>query len=134
MCDVTAGSELPDMSEVHPTNVTETRGGKAKFHCWVQSASQPEVEWLKRFPDGFRQDMNLLYANTSLVIGQDHYQSMTCFHQDKEIKNRAECVQVKHLIVSRANSRGPKTMGFSAREKYHPFIKFLISDQSLRLA
>ncbi len=129
MCDVTAGTELPDMSEVHPTNVTETRGGRAKFHCWVQSASQPEVEWLKRFPDGLREDMNRLYANTSLVIGQDHYQSMTCFPTDKEIKNWLECIQVEHLVVSRR----PKTMGFSG-EEFHPFIKFLISDQRLRLA
>lgn len=67
------------MSEVHPSNVTEFRGGRATFHCWVHSVgtSQPEVEWLKRLPAGpVRNDLNL-YSNTSLVVGKDHYQSMT---------------------------------------------------------
>lgn len=70
-------SAVSDMSEVHPTNVTEFRGGRAKFHCWVRSTSLPEVEWLKRLPGGpFRSDMSL-YPNTSLVVGEDHYQSKT---------------------------------------------------------
>lgn len=70
-----ADSTVPDMSEVHPSNVTEFRGGRAKFHCWVRSTSRPEVEWLKRLPGGpVRNDLNL-YSNTSLVVGQDHYQS-----------------------------------------------------------
>ena len=67
------------MSEVHPSNVTEFRGGRAKFHCWVHSVgtSQPEVEWLKRLPASpVRNDLNL-YSNTLLVVGKDHYQSMT---------------------------------------------------------
>lgn len=74
-------STVPDMSEVHPSNVTEFRGGRAKFHCWVRSTSRPEVQWLKRLPGVVgggpvvRNDLNL-YSNTSLVVGQDHYQSI----------------------------------------------------------
>ena len=67
------------MSEVHRSNVTEFRGGRATFHCWVHcvGTSLPEVEWLKRLPASrVRNDLNL-YSNTSLVVGKDHYQSMT---------------------------------------------------------
>lgn len=64
------------MSEVHPANVTEFRGGRAKFHCWVRSTSLPQVEWLKRLPGHpLRPDLSL-YPNTSLVVGEDHYQSI----------------------------------------------------------
>lgn len=76
-CTSTA-SELPDLSQVEPTNVTERRGGKAKFLCWVHSSSEPQVEWLKRLPpnQSTRNELNL-HTNTSLIVGRDHYQSMT---------------------------------------------------------
>lgn len=69
-------SAVSDMSEVHPANVTEFRGGRAKFHCWVRSTSLPQVEWLKRLPGHpLRPDLSL-YPNTSLVVGEDHYQKL----------------------------------------------------------
>ncbi|KAI9562994.1 hypothetical protein GHT06_010450 [Daphnia sinensis] len=69
-------SAVDDMSEVHPANVTEFRGGRAKFHCWVRSSSHPQVEWLKRLPARpLRTDLSL-QPNTSLVVGEDHYQKL----------------------------------------------------------
>lgn len=70
------GPSLPGMSEVAPSNVTELRGGRAKFHCWVHSSSEPEVEWLKRLPNSAsaRKDLTL-HINTSLVVGEAQFQS-----------------------------------------------------------
>ncbi|XP_057368211.1 fibroblast growth factor receptor-like 1 isoform X2 [Daphnia carinata] len=69
-------SAVDDMSEVHPANVTEFRGGRAKFHCWVRSSSLPEVEWLKRLPArSLRTDLSL-QPDTSLVVGEDHYHKL----------------------------------------------------------
>jgi hypothetical protein len=64
---------MDDMSQIYPTtNTTELRGGRVKFVCWVTSATRPDtVEWLKILPH-----KSTLHPNTSLIIGDDQYQSI----------------------------------------------------------
>lgn len=62
------------LNEIHPRNTTELRGGIAKFHCWVQSPPEPEVEWLKLLPASSI-PQGQLHSNASLIIADEQYQS-----------------------------------------------------------
>ena len=71
---------IRNQSEVLPANVTELRGGRARFHCWIYSPSPPVlVQWLKRLPKApYRGQVN---SNTSLVVGEEQYQGKTLLEQ-----------------------------------------------------
>lgn len=86
---------MRNLSEVLPTNVTELRGGRAKFHCWIRTGSSSSsrpllVQWLKRLPKApYRGQVN---SNASLVVGDEQYQG-------KNVENNPSIISVMFSCV-----------------------------------